>query len=147
MFAQEKSIDIDAAPEEVYDYVADLRRHPEWAAQKLDIVERDDGRFDSTVTIGPAKLKAVLSVESAQRPRRFVFISDDGLAPHRWHFDITPRSGGSRLKFGFERMSAPMIIRMAQPILMWPLVGNPGMEKGLSNIKRQVEAARHENRY
>lgn len=147
MFAQEKSIDIDAAPEAVFDYVADLQRHPEWAAQKLEIVPRDDGRFDSTVTIGPAKLKAVLSVESSDKPRRFVFVSDDGLAPHRWHFDISPRTGGSRLRFGFERMSGPMIIRIAQPILMWPLVGNPGMDKGLANIKRQLEVVRLENRY
>ena len=142
MFAQEKSTDVNAAPEEVYDYVSDLRRHPEWAAQELEVKELEDGQFASTVTFGPVKLKSKLHVEASERPRRLVFVSDDGLAPHRWRFEIKPQRGGSVLTFGFERMSGPVLIRIAQPILMWPLVGNPGMERGLANIKQNVERAR-----
>jgi len=39
-----------------------------------------------------------------------------------------------------ERLAGPLWVRLLQPILMWPLVGRPGVRKALVNIKRSVEA-------
>lgn len=144
MFKKTESIHIDAAPEVVFDYVSDLRRHPEWAAQKLLMEETEPGRFDSIATLGPMKFKATTRIEASDRPRRLAYISDDGLAPHRWTFVIVPESGGSRVTFSLERMTDPWWAVVAQPLILFPLVGHPGMISGLASIKRNLEATQTE---
>lgn len=141
MFVREKSIHIEASPEAVYDYVSDIGRHPEWAKQKLIMRPLGDGRFESLMTMGALKAVSVIHVEKADRPRTFVYVADDNVSgPHRWRFDITPQSGGSNVKFTLERMHEALFIRLLQPVVMFPLIGRPGMLKGLANIKRTLEA-------
>jgi len=140
MFIREESIHIEAPTEAVYDYLSDIRRHPEWAAQKLSMREIEGGRLESIMTLWPLKVRSVIHIETAERPRRFVYVSEDELStPHRWRFDITPESGGSRVKFSMERMTNPLLVRIMQPALMWPIFGHPGMLNGLRNIKRTLE--------
>jgi Polyketide cyclase / dehydrase and lipid transport len=140
MYRKEESIHIDAAPEVVFDYVSNIRRHPEWAAQDLVIEESEPGRFESVATIGPLQLKATTRIESSDRPHRLTYISDDGLAPHRWYFDITPEPGGSHVAFGMERLKDPLVVRVIQPLILYPIFGRPGMVAGLASIKRHLEA-------
>jgi len=141
MFRKEESIHIDVAPEVVFDYVSDIRRHPEWAAEKLVIEESEPGRFDSLATVGPLKLKATTRIETSDRPHRFSYVADDGLAPHRWSFVIAPESGGSHITFSMERLTDPLWARVIQPLILFPMVGHPGMVTGLAAIKRNLEAA------
>jgi uncharacterized protein YndB with AHSA1/START domain len=140
MFAREESIHIDATPEAVYDYVADIGRHPEWAAQKLVMRPLGDGRFESLMTMGAMKARAVVRVEAAERPTAFTYVADDNVSgPHRWTFEIKPDESGSRITLRMERMHEGLLFRVMQPIVMWPLIGHPGVLKGLARIKRQVE--------
>lgn len=140
MFKKAESIHIDASPELVFDYVSNIRRHPEWAAQKLSMEETEPGRFDSVVVVGPLKLKATTRVETSDRPSRFAYVSDDGLAPHRWTFDIAPESGGSHVTFGLQRLTDPLWALVIQPLILFPLIGHPGMITGLASIKKNLEA-------
>lgn len=141
MFRKYESIHVEAAPEVVFDYVSDLRRHPEWAAQKLVMDESEPGRFDSVATMGAVKFKATTRIETSNRPYRFAYISDDGLAPHRWSFDIVPEGGGCHVTFSMQRMTDPWWAVVIQPLILFPLVGHPGMVKGLASIKRHLEGA------
>lgn len=141
MFAREESIHIDASPEAVYDYVSDIGRHPEWAAQDLVIRPSGDGRFESVVTMGALKAKAVITVQVSERPSRFVYVAQDDVSgPHRWTFDIEPDASGTRLTFRMERMHDALWARILQPVVMWPLIGHPGVLKALAAIKRHLEA-------
>lgn len=145
MFKRDETVHVDASPEAVYDYISDIGRHPEWAAQKLAMRPLGDGRFESVMWMGPLKAVSVIHVETAQRPRTFVYVADDNVSgPHRWRFDISSESGGSSVKFTLERMHDAFFMRLMQPVCMFPLIGHPGMIKGLSNIKRTVEGARSE---
>ena len=140
MFARDESIHIEASPEAVYDYVSDIGRHPEWAKQKLVMRQLDDGRFESHMAMGLLKAIAVIRTEVAERPNQFVYVADDDVSgPHRWHFDITPEGNGSRVSFGFERMHEAFPFKLFQPILLFPLIGHPGMKAGLARIKARVE--------
>lgn len=145
MFRRDESVHIEASPEAVYDYIADIGRHPEWAAQKLVMRPLGDGRFESLMKMGGLKAVSVIHVETAKRPGTFVYVADDNVSgPHRWRFDITPAGGGSDVKFTLERMHEALLFRLLQPVVMFPLIGHPGMVKGLRNIKRTVEGARNE---
>lgn len=140
MFAREEAIHIEASPEAIYEYVSDFGRHPEWANQKLVMHQRPDGRFESDMAMGPLKAHTVLHVEVAERPTRFVFMADDDFSgPHRWHFNISPDSGGSKVRYGFERMHNRFPFTILQPLLLFPAIGHPGLIKGLAGIKRHVE--------
>jgi hypothetical protein len=140
MFAREESIHIEASPEAVYDYISDIERHPEWANQTLVMQSLGDGRFESLMTMGAMKARAVIHVELSERPTRFVYVADDDVSgPHRWHFDISSDTTGSTVRFGLERMHEKFPFRLMQPILFFPLIGRPGMRKGLTRIKATLE--------
>jgi uncharacterized protein YndB with AHSA1/START domain len=142
MFVREESIHIAAPPEVVYDYVSDIGRHPQWAAQKLEMRKLADGRFESVATMGLLKAKAVIHVEAAERPGRFVYVADDNISgPHRWSLAIKPQGDGSQLTLRMERMHEAVWARVMQPIAMWPLIGHPGVLRGLAQIKMQIETA------
>lgn len=140
-FAKEKSIRVEAAPEAVFDYVSDIKRHPEWALHPLVMRELGDGTFESTATVIHLEPRTLIRVETADRPRLFTFICDDNIAgKYRWTFDITPAGTGCRVRYSLERLQAPLWVQLTQPWSLWPLTGRPGMLAGLTNIKRAVEA-------
>jgi hypothetical protein len=140
MFTREESIHIEASPEAIYNYVFDIGRHPEWANEKLVMRQLGDGRYESHMTMGPLKARALIHVEIAERPTRFVYVAEDDVSgPHRWHFDIRPDTTGSTVRFGFERMHEALMFKLVQPILLYPLIGRPGMRKGLARIKAKLE--------
>ena len=141
MFVKEKSIHVEATPEAVFDYVSDIRRHPEWARHRLTMRDTGDGKFESTSQVMHLEPKTVIEIEAAERPRHFTYLCDDNVAgKYRWHFDIAPAGSGSTIKYGLERLRAPLWVRLVQPWLLWPTDGRVGVLIGLANIKRAVEA-------
>jgi hypothetical protein len=141
MFAKKRSITVAARAEAVYDYVSDIERHPEWARHKLIMKKTGEGRFESRAEVYHLEPTSQLRVETTDRPRRFTFLSDDQYAgTYRWYFDITPVDGGSLLTYGLERLSAPTVVKIVQPWLLWNTGGRQGLVTGLANIKRTLEA-------
>ena len=143
-FAREETIQIQAPASTVFDYVADVRRHPEWAAQRLQVRAR--GRdtdplntYDSTARLG-LPIRGTIRIVSAEPPLRFAYECEDMSGHHLWTMSLRTVGGGSRLTMRVERLAGPLWVRLLQPILMWPLVGRPGVRKALVNIKRSVEA-------
>lgn len=140
MFMREESIHVEASADAVYSYISDIARHPEWAAQKLVMQPIGDGKFQSFMTMGAMKAVAVIHVEDAEPPKRFVYVAEDNVSgPHRWTFVIEPEGAGSKVTLRMERMHDALMFRLLQPIVMWPLIGRPGVVKGLGRIKAAVE--------
>ena len=143
MFVKEKSIHVDATPEVVFDYVSDILRHPEWAKHKLTIRTTPGGRYESTAQVVPGHLepRTAIRIETKERPHRFTYVCDDGfVGQYRWHFQITAAGSGSTIKYGVERLQAPLWVKLVQPWVLWPIDGRAGVLTGLANIKRAVEA-------
>lgn len=140
-FKKEESIHVEATPEAVFDYVSDIKRHPEWAKHPMVMRERGDGTFESTVKVMNLEPHTVIQIETKERPRRFTFICDDDTAgKYRWTFDITPAGTGCTIKYGLERLQAPTWVKLAQPWMLWPMDGRRGVLTGLANIKRAMES-------
>jgi len=74
MFAKASSLRIDAPPEAVFDYVADIGRHPEWAHEKMDIepLEGDSSRYKAVVHFMGA-IPTEINVVASERPRRLAY--------------------------------------------------------------------------
>lgn len=139
-FARDESIVVQAAPEIVFDYLSDITRHGEWAGDKLTVKQVGPGRWESLVDIG-IKASAVITVESSERPRRFVYVCDDNVSGlYRWTFTLAPAPRGTRLTHRVERLRGPLLVRMIQPWVMWPLAARPSTRRGLQNIGRRFAA-------
>ncbi|HLF71385.1 MAG TPA: SRPBCC family protein [Dehalococcoidia bacterium] len=144
MFHRESTVHVDASPEAVFDYVTDVRRHPEWANEPMEIAldpgpERGKGaKFHSTVKF-MGTVKATGEVIEETRPSRFVYECEDSSGHYRWTFTLTPEDGGTRLSHLSERLEAPIYVRVMQPIL-WPFVGAKMVGGGVANIKRNLES-------
>ncbi len=145
MYYREVTIQIDATPEKVFDYVTDVSRHGEWAANGL-VIRREPGpehgpgtRFSSTVTFMGEIAGGGVVIEE-DRPHRFVYECEDSSGRWRWTMALQPENQGTRLVHRFERIRAPLWVLLIQTWLLYPMVGKPAMRKGLANIKTQVEA-------
>jgi len=139
-FRKEGSIEVSASPDVVYDYVSDIPRHSEWGLHKLTIRQTGPGRYASNAVLGPMDLQATIRIEAAERPHRFAYVCDDRAAGvYLWYFQISPSGGGSRIRYGLDRLQAPLWVQLVQPWLLWNTGGRQGLEKGLANIKRILE--------
>jgi hypothetical protein len=125
--------------EAVFDYISDIGRHGEWAGDKLTIRAGGGGSYQSVVEIG-VKVAATIRVEASDRPRQFSYVCDDTLSGlYRWTFGLEPVPAGTVLSHRVERLRGPLLVRMIQPWLMWPLLGRPHTRRGLANIKELLE--------
>ncbi len=144
MFTNEETIHIDAPPEEVFRYVTDIKRHPEWCSNPMEMTVHDEPvRVGSTFT---SVVKAFGSetgqgkVIEMDAPRRFVYECDTSTSGlWRWTMTLTPESGGTRLSHRGEGLKVPGWFKVMQP-LTFPFVGKKMSTKGLAKLKERVEA-------
>jgi hypothetical protein len=145
MFRREKTIYIAAAPEAVFQYVADIRRHGEWGAQAWDItLEPGPAHGPGTTFAASAKTglfgRSLIRIVTEEPPVRFVYDCLDWSGHHRWSMFLAPEGEGTRLRYQLERLQGPWWMRLAQPILIWPLAGRRSVQTGLANLKAILEA-------
>jgi uncharacterized protein YndB with AHSA1/START domain len=145
MFHRSETVLIDAAPEVVYDYVADISRHPEWAHEHLEITPGPEARAEKgfsfeyvTHFMGSAKGGGI--VTEAERPRVFTYECTDKDGRYRWTFELQAEESGTRLTHKMWRLQAPLYFKLLQPLL-WPVIGRKMVSGGLANIKANLEAS------
>ena len=102
-------IDIDAPPEQVWDYVTDLRATPHWVTIVRDISHIDDGplvpgfRVDQVLCLRGVKFKVHWTLEEARAP---YFARWEGRGPARSRAVIedrlSARNGGTHFDYRNE---------------------------------------------
>jgi uncharacterized protein YndB with AHSA1/START domain len=148
LFARDVQIHIQASCTEVFNYLVDIRRHCEWAANPLEIrhfsgptagvgatfesVARRTARVAGTFT-GRIRIVAV------EPPHRFAYEVEDNTGRYRWTMTITPEGNGTKLTQRMAKLSGPWLINLFQPWLIWPLIGRPQVKGGLDRIKICLE--------
>ena len=143
------TLHIDAPPEKVFDTLADVEHHPEWANEKAKLTM-------SPVSGGPPALGATyrsqqvfagkpqtadIEIVQFDRPSRFAFAISQrkeggGKEVHYTHsFVLRPEGGGTRLERTTDGDGNPVVGFLAKPAIM------KDGRTSLGNLKARVEAS------
>jgi uncharacterized protein YndB with AHSA1/START domain len=144
MSSNEESIHINASPEEVFRYVTDIKRHPEWASHPMEMTVHNEpvqvGTTFTSVVKAFGKETGKGTVLELVPVSRFVYECDTSASGlWRWTMTLTPEDGGTRLTHRGEGLRVPGWFKIVQP-LVFRFVGRKMATTGLANIKAKVEA-------
>lgn len=101
---------VHVPPENVFDYVSDVTRHPEWTANRMSVTSLTPGpvrvgsRYRTVASQAGREWESIVEITIYERPRVFEFIAMGGAthepaeAPHRHTFTLTPVTGGTELE-------------------------------------------------
>jgi hypothetical protein len=147
-FIRTCTVDVAATPETVHALVGDVRRHPQWAYNRLTVEHvtgpqrgagarfatevRDERRGASRPVTG------LVDVIEDTPPSRVVFEAENDRGRYRWTFDITATDEGTHVEQVGERLQAPALVLLTQPWL-WRLVGRRQVQGALSRLKAAAE--------
>jgi uncharacterized membrane protein len=140
-----ETIEIDRPPQEVFAYLDDLTRHPEWQEQLLDVEVETPGpthvgtRAKQTRRVPGGKRTFTLEVVEHDPPNRAAFRVVDG--PVRPHGEalLTPLDEGARTRYaidfevdghGLGKLIAPLVRRDAAK----------QMPQNLKRLKQRLES-------
>lgn len=141
-------IQIDAPPEAVFDTLADMPHHGEWAnpKAKLTVHEVSGGppavgsKYRSEQVFFGKPAAAQLEITAFDRPKRFAFAVTQPQGKKDVHltqtFDLTPSEGGTRLERTTDGDGSPIL-----GIIAYPAIKADGNVQ-LRNLKARVESSR-----
>ncbi len=134
------AVDIQASPEDVFDYCSDLSREPEWnpmMARSDKLTEgaiRHGTRYAAQFAKGP---RMVMECTRYERPSAWSYVGTSSSLNARGYGHIEPTPGGTHLHMGMElephgvlKLAGPLVRRRVQPLF----------EQDLLNIKARMES-------
>lgn len=137
------SITIQAAPETVFAYIADLTRHPEWASDPVKIVAIPDGpvgigsRYRSEAQSHGITFKAELVVTDYDPPTHFSFAGTDATGNFSHEFKLIPQQGATLLKRTIN-FNATLFQWLTFLVVLYP-VRIPSAKRTLQLLKQRLE--------
>lgn len=137
------SIDIQAAAEAVFDYLADFGRHGEWSANPLSVEPLTQGppragsRYRSHAEVNGLSIAAEFQLTVFERPLRLGFAGEDSTGKYEHLFTLQPRPGGTHLE---RRIRFDLSLRQwfMYQALLYP-VRIPAGKKALRLLKARLE--------
>jgi len=137
---------VHAPLQQVFDYVSDLTRHPEWSGGELKIQAVAPGPIavgkeyvsHGEVSIQKDRLNTV-RVTEYDPPYKFGFVANDpdfGNVPHV--FTFTRQEGGVLIS-RVMTVSLNPIAAFLFHFFIYPLIGSPSMNKSLAKLKAKLE--------
>ena len=130
-------VEIDAPRERVYEYVSDMTRHHEWAANAIRL-ERDGDGFRSYGRQVGYENRNILTIVEQTPPTRFAFESQGREGRFRHVLEIEGAAGEARLTKRFEVVHAALPLRLFSPL--FSIVGRRNMRGDVKRIKARLEA-------
>lgn len=141
-----ETIEISRPPQEVFDYVSDMARHPEWQDQLLAAVVETEGstrvgtRVKQTRRVGRGTRTFTLEVTEHGPPNRLAFRGIDGPVRPQGKITLEPLEGGERTRY-----SAQLDFEGHGPgLLIAPLVRRDARKQlpdSLKRLKKKLEAS------
>jgi uncharacterized protein YndB with AHSA1/START domain len=120
----ERSIEISAPPEAVYDLVSDVTRMGEWSPECVRCEWKGEPgqvgtRFRGHNKRGPARWSTTAEVLVADRPRTFGFATMLGdKVGTKWTYRIEGSGNGTTLSESFEAVSTPRLIALVEKLFI-----------------------------
>ncbi len=145
------TVHIDAAPERVYELVADITRMGEWSPECRKCVWLDGAsgpavgaRFKGSNQSGIMKWSTTAKVIEAEAGKVFAFTTMSGdKESTRWKYEFAAADGGTDVTESYEAIWAPAIIAFVERVLM------PGrakkLEAGMRTTLERVKTVAERN--
>ncbi len=135
---------INAPPQRVFDYVSDLRKHPEWAQHALEVTQTSTGPIQTGATFSSVAhqfgtQRETQIVTEYQPTSRFAFEAMGSLGTARHAFDLTPDGAGTRVTKSMEISKPTLMARVMSPMIRSQT--RKGLAVDLERIKAQLEGA------
>ncbi len=139
----EVQIVVNKPPDQVFAYLADLSRHPEWATHKLTLRKTSPGPVGLNTTYDSVGVQLFMPLKDKVRVSEYVpnesfaFESYGDLGDYLHYFRLEPEGEGTRIRYGAVFLNGPLYKRLpAYPI--WLTV--PGkLRTDLRRIKARLE--------
>jgi carbon monoxide dehydrogenase subunit G len=139
----QRSIQIEASPQETMALLSDARRWPQWYPGMTKI--------DVTAPFPEAGGKVVFKVKSAglsmpitetvleYQPGKLQVLQMDGILSGRARWELTPEGAGTRLKTTFDYALPGGVFGKIADALIVSRLNSKSLEEGLQNFKALVE--------
>jgi uncharacterized protein YndB with AHSA1/START domain len=141
------TVTIDAPPEKVWPWVADLSKHAEWSPKpyRVEWLSGDanavGSRFRSHGWLPQDKDHAMEGAVTVSEPRsRFEVVATDPSGEWRNRYELSPEGSGTRVTKTMVGPPPTGIGKVVFPIVSMLLI-RPGVQKGLDLLKTKVEAS------
>jgi len=139
---------VHAPLQTVFDYVSDLTKHPQWSGGELKIEAVTPGsiavgkEYNSHGQVATQKDRPnQLQVTVYEPPRTFGFVATDPDFGKVFHvFTLNEQSGGVMVTRTVTLNLKP-IIAFAFRLFVYPLIGNPAMQKSFNRLKANLEGS------
>ena len=144
MASFQQSTIVSASPEKAFEYLADLTRHPEWAAHSLEVepASAAPAAVGSTVnTVGHmmGSHRATVKLTELRSPERIAYEAEDDTGHFRHWISISAaRDGGAEITKGVEPLRTNLTLKLMTPLM--PLIISRGLKGDLQRIKERLEA-------
>lgn len=140
-FARE--IVIKAAPEKIFEYVADMPRHSEWAQHDLQVTQTSQGGVGVGSTFSSVghqfgTQREKQTVVDFTPASRFAFDAMGSIGTVRHAFDLSPADGGTRVVKSMETVKPSLMARLMSPMIAKQT--KKGLLVDLERIKAHLEA-------
>ena len=139
-----RSVFINAGPEEVFTYIADLPRHKEWAADTVNPVPLSGGpvvvgkRYRSQNHFALGDTTDDIEITLYDPPRRFGFSAHSAEADVEHEFILSPQDGGTLMERVITMKRTTLPFKIIFP-LAYLLVGRPSDIKSMNQLKARLE--------
>ena len=144
MASFEQSTTVNASPQKAFEYLADLTRHPEWAAHKLEVQKTSAepaaaGSTYSAVGHEMGTHRAAVKLTELRSPERIAYEAEDDTGHFRhWISIAAARDGGAEITKGVEPMRTNLMLTLLRPLM--PMMVSRGLKGDLQRIKERLEA-------
>ena len=134
---------INATPERVFDYVADMTKHGEWGDHGLQVTRTSaengvGATYSSTAKQFGTQRESQVVLEYDQ-PRRFAFDATGSLGVAHHVFEIEPSGSGARVTKSMELTKPSVMARIMTPVISSQQ--RKGLQQDLARIKARLETA------
>jgi len=134
---------IKTAPDKVFDYVADLTKHPEWASHDTTVTAQTPGAVKvgsvyNTVGHQFGTQNEVVTVTDYAPNTKFGYESVGKIGIVRHGFDLTPAGDSTHVSKWTDIVKPSLMTRLMMPMISRK--AQPGLDVDLQKIKSKLEA-------
>jgi uncharacterized protein YndB with AHSA1/START domain len=141
------TLQIDRSPADVYAYLADFTKHPEWSPKPYSVEILTDGPIGVGTKLRskgelPGSKKAhdnEVTVTAADPGKKLAFTAVEDGQTFVNTFDLTANAAGTQLVRTLEFPEMKGALKLAFPMVK-ALVVKPAVQKGLNMLKANLES-------